>query len=637
LTWEKVFDNNGALFDIEESVLTDFYNSARPLTRWWWFSGPISEDVIKFQLDWLKDNGFGGVEIAWVYPLKNSKPGPKWLSPEWTKCVKFAKDHANGLGLSCDFTFGSLWPFGGSIVSEKDAQKDFKGLSSQRIGRSWEMLDFPDGVPVLNHLDHVAFERYAAKMGAALPLEGQKSGIFCDSLELDNNGLWTEGFREAFEKRFGYDILPFMERIDEHPDKRYDYRKLVADLMLEEFFKPYAKYCREHNGFARVQAHGAPADLVAAYATADVPESEAVLFDPHFSQFAASAATLSGKNIVTAETFTCLYGFRGGKPGFGPHQGEEKISDLKLLADAMFANGVNLVIWHGMPYNPQYGRQHFYATTHLGPDSPFASCLKGFNAYLEKVGAAMQSGRNYTDIACLLPLEDNFMKGELPRHLHRPSAMFHWELQYQLFPRELDGCRPCWVTAHFLKDARFAGGKLTVGSADFTALYIDSEWLDMDCLKDVLRLAKAGLPVCIKRKPGQPGFRKSAEHWKLVDELCSLSNVSSDLARVRRNPPLVELVNAAPGARPPESWCRTDGQTAHIFFANPKTREIKYPLSYGQSETKDEISVPVRISIFGKTHETTLNFKPNQSLMVEIWAGGVRPVDVEWSSWQKWG
>ena len=30
---------------------------------------------------------------------------------------------------------------------------------------------------------------------------------------------------------------------------------------------------------------------------------------PHFSRIAASAAALSGKPVVSAETFTCLYGF----------------------------------------------------------------------------------------------------------------------------------------------------------------------------------------------------------------------------------------------------------------------------------------------------------------------------------------
>ena len=60
----------------------DRYKTSKPATRWWWFADFIQKEDISFQLDWLRDNGFGGVEIAWVYPLPDSKPAQAWLSPE---------------------------------------------------------------------------------------------------------------------------------------------------------------------------------------------------------------------------------------------------------------------------------------------------------------------------------------------------------------------------------------------------------------------------------------------------------------------------------------------------------------------------------------------------------------------------
>lgn len=62
-------------------------------------------------------------------------------------------------------------------------------------------------------------------------------------------------------------------------------------------------------GFSRGQCSGSPTDLISAYATLDVPESEAMLYEPSYSRIAASAAALAGHNRVTSETFTCLYGF----------------------------------------------------------------------------------------------------------------------------------------------------------------------------------------------------------------------------------------------------------------------------------------------------------------------------------------
>ena len=48
---------------------SEYYSSTKPCTRWWWFATEIKKPDIKHQLDWAKDNNFGGVEIAWVYPL----------------------------------------------------------------------------------------------------------------------------------------------------------------------------------------------------------------------------------------------------------------------------------------------------------------------------------------------------------------------------------------------------------------------------------------------------------------------------------------------------------------------------------------------------------------------------------------
>ena len=43
--------------------------SSKPYARYWWFASKIKEDDVRFNLDWLKAHGFGGVEVAWVYPL----------------------------------------------------------------------------------------------------------------------------------------------------------------------------------------------------------------------------------------------------------------------------------------------------------------------------------------------------------------------------------------------------------------------------------------------------------------------------------------------------------------------------------------------------------------------------------------
>jgi len=657
-----------------------FYENSRPWTRWWWFNVELKEEDIRAQLDWVKANGFGGVELSFVYPLADQPRGPDWLSPEWSAKVAFAKRYCDSIGLGCDFTFGTLWPFGGTFVSEADSSQVFSvpspvaspqspvassdhAPSSQRLGRSWEL---PAEGRILNHLDADALERYSEKVGQALSealsvtlnerpegpeLKGlsdsgddpgeisrvtrndrQPSALFCDSWEVETEGLWTEGFGEKFQERFGYDLRPFMPELDKHPDIRYDYHKLLAEYVLDGFYRPFTDASHRLNSFTRVQCHGAPTDLLAAFAAVDVPESEAILFDPEFSAIPASAAALAGKPVVSAEAFTCLYGWNP-YPGPGPHQGEEQVADLKLLADALFANGVNHVFWHGMPYqtaraqaqaqasessiqNPKPKIQnHFYASVHVGPDGTLAPHLPEFNAYIEKVCAAMKPGRTYSDVAVYLPLEDNLMRGELPKRLQKPSAKYHWEMHYQRMPDELAGFQPLWVSHAFLKDAVFEDRVLRCGDTTFSLLYVDSEWLDSDALDDILRLARLGLPVCLKQKPKQPGHVPVTKYKHQLSMLMSLPHVSPDFAHAVRTKPLVA------GDNLPPFWCRAVGDDRYIFFANPAARGLAYPMEYGCAHKRAGMPQATSLKLQAGG-DIGLRFEPYQSLLLRVSKSG---------------
>ena len=147
------------------------------------------------------------MEIAWVYPLERDPEAvwdwPRWLSPEWTALVVHAKQHADQLGLGCDFTFGTLWPFGGSFVPEEDAHQTFDGPRLPSLKHSWEEPFGVEPTYVLDHLNHMALERYAAVMGAALApaLEGSTSALFCDSWEVSTRRMWSRHLWESFRRQ----------------------------------------------------------------------------------------------------------------------------------------------------------------------------------------------------------------------------------------------------------------------------------------------------------------------------------------------------------------------------------------------------------------------------------------------------
>ena len=617
----------------ETKPVSEPYADGKPYTRWWWFSSEIHNEDIKYQLEWLKENGFGGVEIAWVYPMRGDTTvqHPKWLSEEWSTSVNYAKRIADSLHLGCDYTYGTLWPFCAFDLPEKYGSRSFYQKESPADRTlTWE---HPHKARVINHLDKKAFAYYADLMdkGLSEAYKGSKSGLFVDSWEVETRHLWTNGFGEKFKERFGYAIEPLMDNLYKpgYEDVYYDYMTLLSDYVLYDFYKPFTDHAQAMGAFSRAQCGGAPADLLTAFMLVDVPETEAILYEPNFGRIPASASALAGKDVVTSETFTCIYGWRrwGGK---GPHQDEEQIADMRLIADALFANGTNQIIWHGMPYNERgKGKDdnHFYASVHVGPDSYFKDQLKEFNDYMAKVGRYMRKGRTYSDVALYLPLEDSWMGVEYPDSLQMPWVWGEYELRYVFAPDYLNGYQPLWVNAKVLSEAQYKDGSLCYGDMSFSVLAIDVEWLDMEALRQVLRLAKEGLPVLMARQPKQPGRNKSGAFGQLYAELMALPNVSQRPTDVLKRRPLLE------GEDLPDFWCREDGEELYIFVANPSAKRLKYPLRYGQA-FEDQGSVrEVVVNTLAGAQTLRLEFQPNESLLLKVdKEGKVEVIDLEFKA-----
>jgi hypothetical protein len=113
-----------------------------------------------------------------------------------------------------------------------------------------------------------------------------------------------------------------------------------------------------------------------------------------FSRIPASAGLLAKKPVISAETFTCLHGFSHYRdPELYKLWKQEDILDLKLLADAIIAQGVNQIVWHGMPFNPVGENNEFYAAVHIGADAKLAKDLAQFNQYLTHLCRIMQTGK----------------------------------------------------------------------------------------------------------------------------------------------------------------------------------------------------------------------------------------------------
>ncbi len=97
--------------------------AARPMVRYWWPGGDVTDEEISRELQLMKEAGIGGVEIQSFIIGLNPKPAPdvaarvsSFLSPEWFGHVKHAIEEGQRLGMIVDLTLGSGWPYGGPHI-----------------------------------------------------------------------------------------------------------------------------------------------------------------------------------------------------------------------------------------------------------------------------------------------------------------------------------------------------------------------------------------------------------------------------------------------------------------------------------------------------------------------------------------
>lgn len=106
-------------------------DDCRIMMRWWWFGPSVSKPELQRELEQMKAEGIGGVEIATLYPLALDDPktgfhNQQFLSEEHIDAIRFAVTEARKLGLRVDITLGSGWPFGGPHIPVTEAAGELR-------------------------------------------------------------------------------------------------------------------------------------------------------------------------------------------------------------------------------------------------------------------------------------------------------------------------------------------------------------------------------------------------------------------------------------------------------------------------------------------------------------------------------
>jgi hypothetical protein len=368
---------------------------------------------------------------------------------------------------------------------------------------------------------------HAEPLLAAVPA-GSVRSIFIDSFELIGELPWTDGFRAAFRTRKGYDPTRFLPLlfVDGGESKysqmldffgrsggavyldaggsarrarlREDYEDVREALFLEEFLGTFMAWGRERGIEIRLQAHGGFADVLDAYAVADVPEAEGLFAggSADFLRLAASAAHVAGRHIASSESFITLrlYGTA------------LEVPELDLLAGRALSAGINQIVHHGVPY--PYARSDGRAWYPFSGGfrrilaGPFPMTtwfrdalweeLPALNLRLARLCLAMRQGEHVADVAWLhaareLPDAPSFEFGRVDP-LEGESAGSR-----ALRARGLVTDR---VSRRQLRDAVVSQGSFRVGAAHYRALLLDPmEAAEPELVERAVAIARAGVPV----------------------------------------------------------------------------------------------------------------------------------------------
>lgn len=135
------------LSDLEKSFASPPDN-CRIMMRWWWFGPAVTKPELQRELEQMKAEGIGGVEIATLYPLALDDPetgfhNQQFLSDEHLDALRFAVETARKLGLRVDITLGSGWPLGGPHIPVTEAAGELR-VETITVPVGAESIPLPD-------------------------------------------------------------------------------------------------------------------------------------------------------------------------------------------------------------------------------------------------------------------------------------------------------------------------------------------------------------------------------------------------------------------------------------------------------------------------------------------------------------
>lgn len=523
----------------------------------------------------------------------------------------------------------------------------FSGKTGQEVKRA-----APGGKGyTLDHYSEEALNAYVVPFNTAFKgREGKIRAIFNDSFEVYGTDF-TPNFFEEFKALRGYDLkkqLPLLlnETDNEASNRiRSDYRQTIGDLLLNKFDKSWTKWAHSKNFKTKLQAHGSPGNLIDLYASADIPECEtfgSMPFDipgfrrekediregdadPVMLKFSSSAAHISGKNLVSSETFTWL------REHF-----KTALSQCKPEVEDLMLNGVNHVFLHGSTYSPTraaWPGWQFYASVNFNSNNSIWEDAPALFSYISNCQSLLQQGKSDNEILLYWPIFDTwdkYQKGNLffQFKIHSLSEWLYDTSFYDTTKSLIKkGYGVDFISDNFIADAKVMNGKIVLPGGSFKSLIIPScKKMPLATLQKLIELKKAGGAIIFEglpeSVPGFNDFKKQEENLQnLLTANAALIQPASDIFKALENVQLYPEKLVETGLK----YTRRDIDGEKIYYLvnhTPQTIDTFIPLQIGNKEVVifDPLTRAYGNAIVTKNANTTLvklKIEPGQSYFLK--------------------
>lgn len=262
------------------------------------------------------------------------------------------------------------------------------------------------------------FDAYIGEILRRMPRADRKAfkHVVADSYEMGSQN-WTDGFRDTFKKRYGYDPQPWLPTLagrvvssaTESDRFLWDLRRLVADQVSYEYVGGLREACNKHGlqlwlenyghwGFpGEFLQYGGQSDQVGGefWATGDLGSIEL--------RAASSAAHIYGKPRVSAEAFTSTEKFTSTP------------ASLRKRGDWALTEGINHWVLHVYILQPWEEKQpgvNAWFSTEFNRHNTWFEQSKSFIDYYRRCHALLQQGQHVADVAYFIGEDTPKMTGQ---------------------------------------------------------------------------------------------------------------------------------------------------------------------------------------------------------------------------------